>query len=61
MAITERALETALAEVRAKADEYQKEIQKANYRNDKGSAQYYEGMRSGYLQAAYSIEQALAR
>lgn len=60
MAITKKRLKAALADVRAKADEKQKEAQQANYRDDKGAAQYYDGMRSGYLLAALSIEQALA-
>lgn len=60
MAITKKALNAALADVRAKADEKQKDAQQANYRDDKGAAQYYDGMRSGHLLAALSIEQALA-
>lgn len=61
MAITKRALKAALVAVRLKADEKQKEAQQANYRNDKLSAQYLEGMRSGYLLAALDIELALTR
>lgn len=38
MAITKKALNAALADVRAKADEKQKDAQQANYRDDKGAA-----------------------
>jgi len=58
MTLNKASLNTAVENLRRKADECEEEARKARYRNDKCDAQYHEGMRIGYLRAALDIEVA---
>lgn len=59
MNLSKKALQAALAKIRAQAESYGETAKQARYQSDEASAQYYDGLRTGRLQAALEIEQAL--
>jgi hypothetical protein len=59
MNLSKKALDAALAKIRKQAESYGETAKQARYQNDEASAQYYDGLRVGNLQAALEIEATL--